>query len=71
MTPIELWAFFSLMALMFIVVILVAILRRLDRILDLLLRSLPLPAIALVTPDDNQPEKKAAGIAGFQPPTNE
>ena len=54
------------------VVLLYQILRRLDLILDLLLRSLPLHAVALVPPEDEPGEgdtKKRFPIQGFRPPS--
>jgi hypothetical protein len=43
------------------------ILELLDRIYDLLQRSLPMNAVALITPDANESTKKQAGpIQGFK-----
>jgi len=51
-------------------VVLYQILQRLDRILDVLLRSLPLHAVALLPPDEDGADegeyKPSVGVAGFR-----
>jgi hypothetical protein len=69
MNTAEFLSFFVALALSIGVMLLYHVLRRLDLILYLLQRSLPLNAVALVPPPDEDPlaDSKPTPIHGFRP----